>query len=114
MTLRRVKGYELKDFLEEATPNRMVIIYCYEEGTPAHSSVLHPAFVEISRKASVVHQFLMIDADEVTDDLMADLRISSFPAFVVHKGPSVAPATFSVHTRERLFSAMASAGVIDE
>jgi hypothetical protein len=114
MSVRKVSAYELKDYTNEATPNRPVVIYCYEEGTPVHSSILQPAFVEISRKASIVNQFLSIDADEIGDDLMAALDISSFPSFVVHKGSSVEPATFSVQTRERLFSNMANAGIIED
>lgn len=114
MTLRQVKGYDVKDFLEEANPNRPVVLYCFEEGTPVHSAVLYPTFVEISRKASIVHQFLTLEADEVSDDLMAELHISSFPAFVVHKGSSVAPITFSVQTKEHLISTMVKAGIIED
>jgi hypothetical protein len=114
MSLRKVSSYEVKDHVAEATPNRPVVIYCFEEGTPVHSSILQPAFVEISRKANIVNQFLTIDADEIDDELMAALHISSFPAFVVHKGPSVAPTSFSVQTKERLITNMAKAGVIED
>jgi hypothetical protein len=114
MSLRKVSAYEVKDYMAEATPNRPVVIYCYEEGTPVHSSILQPAFVEISRKASIVNQFLTLAADDVDDELMAALHVTSFPAFVVHKGPAVEPTAFSVQTKERLVSNMVKAGVISD
>jgi len=108
-----VSSLEIQEFLDQATANRPVIIYCFEEGMPSHS-VLEPTFVEVSRKAGLGCHFLTINSDDVDSKLMATLHISSFPSFVIHKGSSTKSSCFSVQTKERLIDHMVKAGIIGE
>jgi hypothetical protein len=114
MAVRLIKPFELDDYIDDATPNRPTLVYVFEEGLPVHPD-LKTVFTQIARRASLNNaQSVMINSELVTQEFMEKHHISTFPAFLVYKGPSVPPARFEVSTKERLILNMQKAGIVKE